>query len=217
MRRHNPPPDYIDKAEDLEKLLRPITIASFYAIFGIIFAVMVGLLFAILVHGSYLNPTQPVMTAFIVIGCAPLSFALIALLVAPHDPVSSYISKLAKAWRKPIDVIPEECVFHELMADGEGVCFKVSFVYPEKNQTQYVKERLYTYVNSALAKECSTRVTIPSPQEVEEIIDPPMEIMATEYGIPVMYSEIREVFKMPGVYNGVTASLKEYWRTGTFQ
>lgn len=217
MRRHNPPPDYIDRAEELEKLLRPMTIASFYAIFGIMFALLIWLVFAILVHGSYLSPTQPVMTAFIVIGCAPLSFALLALVVAPHDPVSSYISRLAKAWRRSIDVIPEECVFHELMADGEAVCFKICIVYPEKNHTQYVKERLYTYVNAALAKECSTRVTIPTESEVEQIIDPPLEIMATECGIAVMYSEVHEAFKMPGIYNGVSASIKEHWRTGTFQ
>lgn len=217
MRRHNPPPDYIDRAEELEKLLRPLTIASFYAIFGIMFAALVALVFAILVHGNYLNPTQQVMTAFIVFGCAPFSFALVAPLVAPHDPVSTYISKLAKAWRRSIDVISEECVFHELMADGEAVCFKICIVYPEKNHTQYVKERLYTYINAALAKECSTCVAIPNEREVEEIIDPPVELMATECGIPVMYSIVREVFKLPSIYNGVTASVKEHWRTGTFQ
>lgn len=215
MRRQNPPQDHIDKARELEKFLDPITIAAIYAIFGIVFALFVSIVYALLVHSFILEPTRSISIIFVVVGGIPLLFAFVAYFSTPRDPVSSYIKRLANAWRRPFDVSPDEFVFQELLMDGEALCFKLAIIYPPNYHTAYVKERLYTYLNGALAKDCSTRVAIPTELEVEETIEPPLEIMASECSIPILYSEIREVCKLRGVYSNNLSPGADVWRTGT--
>jgi hypothetical protein len=216
MKRQNPPQDHVNKAVELESFLSPLTIAAMYAIFGVVFALFVSVVYAVLVHGYILNPTRSITTIFEIVGGIPLLFAFFAYFLSPRDPVSSYIRRLADAWRHPLDVHPEECVFHELLMDGEALCFKLSFYYPPKNQTAFVKERIYTYVNGALAKGCSTRVSIPTDEEIQDMVDPPLEIIASECGIPVLYAATREVWRMRGAYSSELAPA-EFWRTGTYQ
>lgn len=216
MRRHNPPQDHIHRARELEKFLDRMTIAAMYAIFGILFALFVSILYALLVHSYILEPTRSISILFVVVGGIPLLFAAVAYFRSPHDPVSSYIQKLADAWRRPLDVSPDEFVFHELLMDGEALCFKLAIIYPPKNHTAYVKERLYTYVNGALAKDCSTRTSVPTDLEIEEAIDSPLELMASECGIPILYSEIREVCKLRGAYSNNLSPGADVWRTGTY-
>lgn len=215
MRRHNPPQDHISKAQELEKFLDPITIAAIYAIFGILFALFVSVVYAVLVHSFILEPTRSISTIFVVVWGIPLVFAILAYYFSPHDPVSSYIRKLANAWRRPFDVSPDEFVFQELLMDGEALCFKLAIYYPSKKHTAYVKEGLYTYLNGVLAKDCSARVSIPTELEIEEAIEPPLELMAAECGITVLYSEIREVCKLRGVYSNNLSPAADVWRTGT--
>ena len=217
MRRHNPPQDHIHRAQELEKFLDPITIAAMYAIFGIVFALFLSIIYALLVHSYILEPTRSISTIFVVVGGVPLVFAVVAYYLSPRDPVSSYIRSLADAWRRPIDVSPDEFVFQELLMDGEALCFKLAVYYPLKSHNAYVKERLYTYVNGALAKHCSTRAIMPTDLEIEEAIDPPLEQMASECDIPVLYSEVREVCKLRGAYSNNLSPGADVWRTGTYR
>jgi hypothetical protein len=216
MRRQNPPQDHINKAQELEKFLDPITIAAMYAIFGILFALFASVVYAVLIHSFILEPTRSISTIFVVVGGIPLVFAFVAYFSTPRDPVSSYIKKLASAWRRPFDVSPDEFVFQELLMDGEALCFKLAIYYPSENHTADVKERLYNYLNGALAKDCSTRVSIPNELDIEEAIDPQLEIIASEWGIPVLYSQIREVCKLRGVYSNNLSPGADVWRTGTY-
>ena len=217
MRRHNPPQDHIHRAQELEKFLDPMTIAAIYAIFGILFALFLSIIYALLVHSYILEPTRSISTIFVVVGGIPLVFAVVAYYLSPRDPVSSYIRRLADAWRRPLDVSPDEFVFHELLMDGEALCFKLAVYYPLKSHTGHVKERLYTYVNGALAKDCSTRTTIPTDLEIEEAVDPSLELTASECAIPILYSEIREVCKLRGAYSNNLSPAADVWRTGTYR
>jgi hypothetical protein len=218
MTRQNPPQVFLDKAQELERLLRPTSIAAIYAIFGIIYAIVVGVGFGILVRNFAVNPTKPVVTLAIAIACLPMLLAILALFLAPHDPLSAHIRSMADSWRRPLNVQPDELVFRELLIDGEAICLKVGVYYPPKNRTTDIKERLYTYVNGALAKDFAMRDAIPTNREVEDVINGPLELLATEHGIPVLYSEIREVCKIRGVYDPITGNLApaEPWRTGTY-
>jgi hypothetical protein len=215
MRRQNPPQDHINKAQELEKFLDPITIAAIYAIFGIVFALFVSIVYAVLVHSYILEPTRSIATIFLVVGGIPLLFAVVAYFSSPGDPLSGYIKRLANAWRRPFDVRADEFVFQELLMDGEALCFKLAVYYPPQYHTADVKERLYNYLNGALAKECSARVSIPTELEIEEAIESPLELMAAEWGITVLYSEAREVCKLRGAYSNNLSPAADVWRTGT--
>jgi hypothetical protein len=215
MRRQNPPQDHIDKAHELEKFLDPTTIAAMYAIFGILFALFVSIVYAVLVHSFVLEPTRSISAIFVVVGGIPLVFAFVAYFASPRDPVSSYITKLATAWRRPLDVCANEFVFQELLMDGEALCFKLAVYYPSKYHTADVKERLYNYLNGALAQDCSARVSMPTELEVEEAIASPLELMASQFDITVLYPEIREVCKLRGVYSNNLSPAADVWRTGT--
>jgi len=217
MRRHNPPQDHIHRAQELEKFLDPMTIAAMYAIFGIVFALFLSIVYALLVHSYILEPTRSISTIFVVVGGIPLALAVVAYYLSPRDPVSSYIRRLADAWRRPLDVSPDEFVFQELLMDGEALCFKIAVYYPLKSHTAYVKERLYTYINGALANDCSTRASVPTDLEIEEAVDPSLESMASELDIPILYSEIREVCKLRGAYSNNLSPGADVWRTGTYR
>lgn len=218
MRRKNPPQEYLDKAEDLEKFLRPITIASIYALFAVLYAMVIAVVFTVLVHGLILSATPVITALFVIVGSIPMAYAVLTLFIAPRDPLSSYITKLAKSWRRPLDVRPDELVFRELLIDGDALCFKIGVYYPLPNQTLDIKERLYTYVNGALAKDCAMRDVIPTNKEVEDVINGPLELLATEHSIPILYAEIREVCKLRGAYDANTSNLTTFepWRTGTY-
>jgi hypothetical protein len=218
VRRKNPPQEYLDKAEDLEKFLRPITIASIYALFAVLYAMVVAVVFTVLVHSLILSATPSATTFFVLVGSVPMAFAVLTLFIAPHDPLSSYIARLAKSWRRPLDVHPDELVFRELLMDGDALCFKIGVYYPWPNQTQDIKERLYTYVNGALAKDCAMRDVIPTNNEVEDVINGPLELLASEHGIPILYAEIRDICRLRGAYDVNTNNLTsvEPWRTGTY-
>jgi hypothetical protein len=215
MRRQNPPQDHINKAQELEKFLDPMTIAAIYAIFGILFALFLSVVYVVLIHSYILEPTRSISTIFVVLGGIPLAFAFVAYFYSPRDPVSSYIKKLANAWRRPLDVRADEFVFQELLMDGEALCFKLAVYYPSKYHTADVKERLYNYLNGALAKDCSGRVSIPTELEIEEAVEPPLELTAAEWGFTVLYSEAREVCKLRGAYSNNLSPAADVWRTGT--
>lgn len=217
MRRLNPPPAHIQNALEVEKYLRPTTIALVYVGFAALFAALTALIYAVLVHALILDSTPTSQTIFMIIGIFPIALAILAVLIRPHDPLSSYLMRVANFWRRPIEVPSEECTFTGLLGDGETLCAQISFHYPLKYRTQDVKERLYSYVNAAIAKECSTRETMPTNQEIERVIDPALEVLASEGEIPVLYSEIVGIFKLPRAFNFAPGDLgaADYWRTGT--
>lgn len=217
MRRQNPPQVHLQNAQELEKYLRPGWIIPAYAIAGSLYIAFVAVTFVLLIHDSMLNPTHAAVTTFAVIGLVPTMAAVLFCFIRPHDPLSSWINRAAKEWRQPLALAPEECTFKELLGNGDGVCIKISLIYPVKHQSQEIKERLYVYVKSSLGRDCSLWITAPTFQQVEEAIEPALEIVASECGIPVLYSETQSIESIQADFNfqeGELASA-EFWRTGT--
>lgn len=194
MRRKNPPQAYIDKSDRVERYLRSTTLALVYGITGIAYAVIVSLVFADLLYESILKPTTITVTIFAVVGFIPTILIFLAYFLRPDDPLSSYLTRLMNLWRTPFDVPPDQCTFKVRLMNGEALCIDLTFYYPLRSQTPPVKERLYTYVQGAIAKACSARDTIPARQEIEEEVDPALEVVAREYNIPVLYMKIQNIY-----------------------
>jgi len=193
MRRQNPPQAYLDKAQRIEKYLSPLTIAAIYATCGTLYAVFIALIFGILVYTSVLNPTAAVVTIFAAIAIIPATFAFLASFLRPNDPLSTYIQQLADVWRQPLNVPPDSCTFKVRRTDGEELCVELLFFYPSTKQTAAVRERLYTYVHGALANRYALYIGEPTCEEIESLLDRPLEMLATEFGIPVFYLEVRDI------------------------
>ena len=148
---------------------------------------------------------------FAVIGLVPTVFVFLAYFLRPNDPLSTSIANTANSWRRPLNVPADSCVFKAQLRDGEILSVQLSFYFPSNFQTRTIKERLYTYVHAAVANDCCSRVVVPTYQELEGLIDPPIETLAREFDIPVFYLEIEDVqshrVNIPG--------LEEYRSTGT--
>src|SRR6185437_3765755 len=89
----------------------------------------------------------------------------------------------------------------ELLGDGDGLCIKLTLHYPVKNQSQQIKDQLYLYVNGALARECSMRIAMPTVEQIEEAIEPALEMVGSEQNILVLYPVVREMYKIQSDYN----------------
>src|SRR6185312_5951505 len=202
MRRQNPPLEHIQKAETIEKYLRPGTLAGIYAAIALSWAAIVALVLMGLVLISIWHPSAWRFAIASIIGGIPLLAVLIAYLHRPKDPLSRYLSGLANAWRCQLDVPGDECIFKTgLRAGDEMLIVKVAFHYPLKDQFPEVRGRIYTFVHAALTSEFSMSYSLPSFSDVERALEPSMEMLATEYEIPVLYPEILDVRKMRVLYD----------------
>lgn len=202
MRKQNPPAEHIKKAEKLEEYLRPETITCIYGLSALIWVSIVAMLFALLVVASILRPTYLTIIIATIVGDIPAIAVLIAYSHRPNDPLSRQITWLANKWRRPLDVPGVECVFKTgLRAGDEMLIVKVAFHYPENHQSLEVREQLYTFSHAALTSEFAMMFTLPSHADVERALDPSIEMVATEYKIPVIYPEILDVRKMRVLYD----------------
>lgn len=218
MRSQNPPKEFLDKAQEIEQYLGANLIGSVYGIASLFYCVTVWVLFAFLVDESFLKPTFPAVATFSLVAFVPPILALLAYLIRPKDPLSSYVLRHANVWRRPLPVSPEQCIFNEMLLNGDNICIQLSFYYPPADQTDDVKERLYSYVNAALAKHCSMTKDLPTNEQINDVVDPALEVLAVEHNILVLYSEIRDVRKLPNSFNSdwETQTSVDYWGgTGT--
>jgi len=223
MRKQNPPSTHIKRAEELEKYLRPEILASIYAFIAIGWVATVAAIFAGLVLTSILHPIPWKIAIVAIIGAMPALFVLLAYLRHPNDPLSRYLNELASAWRRPLEVLGDECIFKTgLRAGDEMLIVKVAFHYPLKYQSLEIQERLYTFTHAALTSEFSMMYSLPSFSDVERALDPSMEMLAAEYNIPVLYPEILDVRKMRVLYEieeikvtSRSVADDEYLATGT--
>lgn len=217
MRRQNPPQAHLENAARIENYLRPTTIIPAYAILAAIALAVIALFFILFLNESLLAPTASTITTFLIVGSIPVLLACIFCVSRPHDPVSHWLRGMAKQWRTPLELAAQECTFKELLGDGDGLSVTVSLYYPVKSHNRTTDSHIYTYVNSTLARECSLRITIPTFQQVEEAIDPALEILAKEDDILVLYPVVRDIHKIQADYNFHEGELEsaEFWRTGT--
>lgn len=225
MRSQNPPPAHIKKAEELERYLRPTTLACLYALIATVWLAAIAIVLIGLVFASVLTPTGEHILIAATIGGIPALFVMATYLRRPNDPISRSLAGFATAWRRPLEVPPEECIFKTGLRKGdEMLLVKLAFHYPSKYQSLEVKERLYTFAHAALTSEFAMKYSLPSFQDIERALDPSMEMLATEYKIPVLYPEILDVRKMKVLYDLAELSVTaqevsplddEYFATGT--
>lgn len=200
MRRQNPPQAHIDKAKNIERYLRRPVIGSVYAGLGVLYAVLVSAIFVGLIQGSLLKGTAITIAVFAAIVLVPAGAAFLGFFVSPNDPISHWLIAAADKWRRPLDTPPELYTFRELMLNGETSCIKISFSLPVVNHTEEVKERIYNYVHGVLGKECGARTSLPSRLEIQNLIEAPMEILASEQDIPILYWEVHEVYEIQAAF-----------------
>lgn len=217
MKRQNPPQSHLENAARIESYLRPITVIPAYAILAAISLAVIALFFVLILNESILTPAESTITTFLIVGSIPVLLAAIFCVSRPRDPISLWLNSMARQWRTPIELAAQECTFKELLGDGDGLSITVSIYYPAKNHNRTTDTRVYTYVNSALARACSLRITIPNFQQVEEAIDPALEILHKEDNLLVLYPEVRDIHKIQSDYNFHEGELEsaEFWRTGT--
>jgi hypothetical protein len=218
MRRQNPPQASLDQALYLEKYLHPAAIAAIYALCATVSFGFIALLYAVLVHDYILNPTSASITFFSMAGSVPLALAFLVYSRRPDDPLSRFIRRLAESRQCAISVIDDPRTFKVLLMNGDAVCINFSFYYPEKNHTPEVGERLIMYVHTALEQDCSMRDKLPNEREIEDAIDCALELLAAQFDIPVLYTEIRDIHKIRDSYSYTTAddlAPSEYLGTGT--
>lgn len=217
MRRQNPPQTHLDNAVRIENYLRPTTIFPAYAILAAVSLAVIALFFILFLNETLLAPTVSTITTFLIVGSIPVLLAMIFCVSRPRDPISHWLKSMAKQWRTPLELAAQECTFKKLMGDGDGLSITISLYYPAKNHSQAVDSRIYTYVNSALARDCSLRITTPTFQQVEEAIDPALEVLCEEDNILVLYPVVRDIHKIQADYNFHEGELEsaEFWRTGT--
>jgi hypothetical protein len=211
MRRQNPPQINIDRAQDIERYLGPFALAAIYGIASALCCAMVLLIFAGLAYASLLDPAPDVRGIFAVIAEVPAVALALAWCLRPNDPVSSRLSRQANMWREPFALTPQTCTFTILLTDGELVNARLAFYYPLERHTGPIKDELYTCVYTSLANSFAGHTIAPTGQEIEQAIDPALEILASEYGIPIFYAEVQDI---SSDRSEVMPSL-QYLKTGT--
>lgn len=211
MRRQNPPQANIERAKHIERYMRRSVIGVVYASLGIVYAVFVWAIFLSLVHDSLLRQTPVTVAVFAAIVLVPATGAFLGVFASPKDPISRWLAGTANKWRRPLDTPAELFTFRELMMSGETSCIKVSFFLPLENKTGETKERIYNYAHGALGRECGLRSTPPTRLEIQNLIEAPMEILAAERNIPILYWEVDEVYEMEPGFNISNTLSPQYW------
>lgn len=201
MRRQNPPQASLDQAQSLEKFLRPAAVAAAYSLWAALAFGFVALLFAVLVHDYLLSPTLLVTAAFVLIGLVPGALGLFAWKHRPGDPFSRIIQYLLDWRRLPISVFAHPCTYKFLLMNGEVLCINSALCYPVRYDSAELKDRLNVCVRAALEQECSNRTTLPADHEIEHAADLALEMIASEFNIPVLYLEIRDTRKIRDAYS----------------
>jgi hypothetical protein len=217
MRRQNPPQAHIDNAVEVENFLRPARIIGAYAVLSALYVALIASAYAVFAREALVNTTARNTGLFFVAAIVPLLIAVLFCVLRPRDPISLWLTSIARQWRIPVQLAAEDHTFKELLGDGDGLCIKLSLYYPAKLHSQEIKDQLYLYVNGALSRECSMRIKVPTLEQIEEAIEPALEIVGSERNILVLYPVVREVYKIQSDFNFHEGELEsaEFWRTGT--
>jgi hypothetical protein len=217
MRRQNPPQAHIDSAVDVENFLRPARIIGAYAVLSALYVALIASAYAVFAREALVNTSSQTTALFLVAAIIPLLLAVLFCIVRPRDPISMWLKSISRQWRTPLAMRAEEYTFKELLGDGDGLCIKLSLYYPVKSHSQEIKDQLYLYVNGALARECSMRIVIPTIEQIEESLEPVLEMVASERNLLVLYPVVHEVYKIQSDFNFHEGELEsaEFWRTGT--
>lgn len=216
MRRQNPPQASLEQARALEKYLNRTSIATIYAVMATASFAFAAALYGVLVYDNLVRPDILTLTGFGVIALLPGVLAVLAYRRTSGDPVSVLLRGLADSRRRPLPVKPVPIPFKVFLKTGEELCVNFCFQFPAKFHTEAVKEQLICYVRTALDQQCMVLTEAPEEEEIEEAMDRVLQKLAREHGIPVLYSEVREVHKVRDEYSRRDdLSASEFLGTGT--
>lgn len=194
MKAQNPPQAHLDKAHRIEKYLSPGTTGLIYAIISVSWAVLLSVVAAGLIHLSAVPAAPVTITIFAVLAVIPTAVSIPTWFLRPHDPVSSYIMRLAEMWRTPISLIAELCTFRTVLLSGDILSVQVVFHMPASPKAAELREQIYTFAQAALSTLCSMRHSAPGKADFEAAIEPAIEIVASEHKVPVLYSNVLGVY-----------------------
>lgn len=194
MKGQNPPQHCLDKAQNIERYLASPMIASIYALIAVFWAVLLSGLFASLVYFSSVNPTAISITILAVLALIPSAFGIVAYFLRPKDPVSLWISRLAETLRTPLNVLSEICTFKTVLMNGATLSIQVVFYFAASPKDASLREQIYTFSHAALSTLCSMRFAAPAKRDFEAALEPALAIIASEWKLPVLYSNVLGVY-----------------------
>ncbi|MGB7189208.1 MAG: hypothetical protein WBD10_03675 [Acidobacteriaceae bacterium] len=216
MRRQNPPQASLDQARALEKYLTRGSIGTIYALFATVSFALVAMLFALFVYDNLVTASTAALAVFALMALLPAVLALLAFRLTPRDPLSIVIRGVADSRRRALPVKPLPISFKVLLGTGEALCLNFWFHSPVKCQTAAVKEQVICYVRTALEQHCRNLSEVPDEEEIEQEADRALGVVALEWEIPVLYSEVRDMHKIRDSYSRLDdLSPSEYLGTGT--
>jgi hypothetical protein len=201
MRRQNPPQATLDQAQALEGWLKPAPLGVAYVVCATAGFVVITLLFAILSSGNILRLRVSTSTFLALLAVGPCALALVEFWRKPDDLLSAVIRGLADSRRRPLNVTAEHCAFKVLLMNGEPLCADLAFHYPAKYHTPQVREYIVCHVRLALEREASLRNDPPSTREVLDSVDGALDRVASEFNIPVLYSQVLDLHKIRDAYS----------------
>lgn len=201
MRRQNPPQASLDQALTFERYLNPVQLGVAYVVCATAGFVLIAILFAVLASGYILSPTGATTVVFALLALSPAVLAVIEFRRRPDDLISTIIRSLANSRRQPIAVATDRCAFKVLLMTGETLCVNLAFHYPQKNHVPQVQERIVGHVRQALQRDASMRTDSPTESEVLETVDRALDTVASEFNIPVLYCQVRDLHKIRDAYS----------------
>ncbi|MFZ0661677.1 MAG: hypothetical protein WAM66_03215 [Acidobacteriaceae bacterium] len=201
MRRQNPPQESLDQALALERYLNPAPLGEIYTVCATAGFVVITLLFAVLASGYFLSPTKSTTTLFVLLALSPGVLALVEFISSPNDLLSFLIRRLANSRRRPIRLTADSCTFKVPLKTGETMSVNLSFHYPAKKYVAGVEEFLLDRVRCSLDHDSSMRTRLPSEKEVRDTVDDALDTVASEFNIPVLYSEVRDLHRIRDAYS----------------
>lgn len=191
MRHQNPPQAQLNRANEIERYTKPLMLIGIYATAAILYFALIAVLFLVLAYSRILEVSPTAVTVFTMVAVVPASMIAFAPFLRPRDPVSRLVSSAVDDLRKPIELSADSRTFRTQLMDGDTLCVNLAFHYPVSDHTEAVRERLHSYVRSTLTLDFATRRTPPNAEEIKRILDHPMESLAAERGIEILYAEVR--------------------------
>lgn len=210
MKRQNPPQASLDQALTFERFLNPVQLGVAYAVLAIAGFIFVTILFAVLASSSLVSSTRATTVVFAMLALSPAVLALIEFQRRPDDLLSVLIRSAAESRRKPLSVTADRCTFKVLLRSGETLCVNLGFYYPAKYHVSQVQERVISRARLALELYASLRNEPPTDNEVQDTLDQALESVASEFDIPVLYSEIRDQHRIRDAYSQPDDALTPY-------
>src|SRR5690348_5551459 len=102
MRRQNPPQAHIENAVEVENFLRPVMIVGAYAVLSALYVALVASGYAVFAHEAVVSISPRNTALFLAAAIVPLLLAVLFCIIRPRDPISMWLTSIARQWRTPV-------------------------------------------------------------------------------------------------------------------